>query len=167
MSAKPTILHLIERRALPPEACGYDYTTDLMRKLLEHAGLGLEAGQVVYWTTPEEVVAQVRAAQPNLVVLWEPKGGGAMLRALSGGAYRKVDELAGYVWRSELLGGTKCLVTYAPSRLKVEWGLTGVVRFHMQRAAREGRSGELVVPELRIYPLMPNAEYTKVLFELA
>lgn len=150
------LAHLIAHT--PPPPGHYDYTTDLMATLLAHAGLSLKDGLVVHWTTPEEVATILATYQPHLVLVWEQDG--RMLRALTG-AKRGVDDLAGYVWRATgVCPGVKCIATYAPARVRQEWGLTGVCKFIGQRVARELAVDEVVVPERFIRVLAPWHGFT-------
>lgn len=134
---------------------GFDYTLDLVDKLLAHAGLSRRDCFVGYLTEPD-LMTRLAAWQPHFLLLWEEHG--ALLRAFSApGGRRKVDDWAGYVWRTEAgVPGVKCLATYAPQRITKDWGLTGVVKFHLSKAGRELGTDELVVPRRDIFVCMPD-----------
>lgn len=147
------IAHLIAYNPPPPGK--YDYTLDLLRTLLDHAGLALDEMYLVRWTTPEEVAARLEEIKPNVVVVWEHYG--QIVKALAGGQKRNLDDWAGYVWLADAVcPGVKVIATYAPARVKVEWGLTGVIKFHLLKALKESRTRELVVPERRVEILWPQ-----------
>jgi hypothetical protein len=135
------------------ETGGYDYTLDLMRTLLGHAGVSLEECFVGYLGDAAQLATDLATYQPHLVVLWEQHG--ALLRAF-GTQRRSLDDWAGYVWRAEALApGVKCIATYAPARLRQEFGLTGTVKFHLARAVREAATDDLAVPTRGVRILTP------------
>jgi hypothetical protein len=126
----PRIAHLLPHAPAPWEL-------SLMSNLLGHAGLRLEDGLQVVWTTAEEVEAKLADYQPTLCLLWEQHG--HMLRAMRPGSKAGLDDLKGYVWQAtKVAPGTKCIATYHPARIRMEWGLTGVSRFVLAKVAREG-----------------------------
>lgn len=169
MSTKPNIFptrpatrriaHILEPRHAPvAETGGYDYTLDLMRTLLGHAGVSLEECFIGYLGDAQQLATDLATYQPHVVVLWEQHG--ALLRAF-GTQRRSLDDWAGYVWRAEALTpGVKCIATYAPARLRQEFGLTGTVKFHLQKAVREAATDELVVPERHIEIAAPWHGFT-------
>ena len=142
-----------------------DYTLPLLDKMLAQAGIRREECTLLtvlptYHPAPERVKwtevdvaplhAALTAATPTLILAFDRSG--LVLRALSG-EKRGIDDWRGFVWAGP--GGVPVLATYAPARVKVEWGLTGVVKFDLEKGLRVGREG-VNPPVRRIRVCMPD-----------
>lgn len=94
--------------------------------------------------------------KPHFVLILDRFG--LALRVFSG-EKKSVDNWRGSLFMSNFAGPVKCLCTYHPSRLQVEYGLTGVARFDFARAARECATDALDVPKdfigIEIYSIQP------------
>lgn len=86
-----------------------------------------------------ELKAALAAFQPHLCLLLDRSG--IVLRVFRG-EKSGIDNWRGSLFVSDFLGGEntrslKCLATYAPDRLRMDYGLTGVVRFDLRRCLEE------------------------------
>lgn len=127
----------------------------LIDSLLASAGIDREAcfigslspRQGLKFNSPEvqESARQLEAAlvkfEPHFILGLDRFG--TVLRWLSG-EKRSIDSWRGSLFMST--GSVKCLCTYHPQRLTMEYGLTGVVRFDVQKVAREMKTDGLTIP---------------------
>lgn len=127
-----------------PPGPGYDANRDLLVKLLAQVGL---VYQSCLHVGPDEL-AKLTEWQPHMILVldWQRDKKRSGLLALTG-EKKAIDDWRGSVLQAKLVvPGTKLMATYHPNRLKVEWGLTGVVRFDMKRLAEELQTDTLDVP---------------------
>jgi hypothetical protein len=142
--------------------------------LLDHAGIQSSSYERFYlvdrfadvtmlkWASDDvqagikRLADELRRYQPHFVLLLDRSG--YLLRAFHG-EKRSVDDFRGSVLlASEVLPGVKCMATYSPKRLMLDYGLTGVVRFDLRRCAEEARTDTLDVPEDRIETALSHAD---------
>jgi len=157
----------------PPAPHSYDLT--LLERLLAHAGISLSScllthllpaytahPERVKWTSDEMQAALTALTErlttyaPQFVILFDRSG--ILLRAFSG-EKRSVDDYRGSLFVANAIApGVKYLATYSMGRLRIDYGLTAVVKFDLARAAKEAQMDELVLPERRIRICMPDGK---------
>lgn len=158
---------LLESPAERPHDARYSPSWWAMGQLLAHAGIDERACHIDYlfphgefvfaglkqpkWGTPEmdaclqSLQERLSAYQPHFVLLLDRYGG--LLRAFHGDK-KSPDEWRGSVLlATHICPGIKVMATYAPSRLQVEMGLTGVLRFDLKRVVKELATDKLDVPQ--------------------
>lgn len=126
----------------------YDADRELLKQLLAHAGLDYDACFHGYVATGEALTADLARYQPHFILCLDrqldKKVNG--LRLLHGD-WRPIDSWRGSVLLATgLVPGVKCMGTYHPSRLRLEYTLTAHARFDMRRVAEELRTDTLDVP---------------------
>lgn len=123
----------------PPAA--YEY---LAAQLLASAGIDRDRALICNLGDPD-LVQKLSTYAPHFVLLFDRYGG--CLKAFTG-EKRGIDNWRGSLFMSTFTGTpVKCLATYHPQRIQLEYGLTGVVRFDCERAARELATDMLEVPQ--------------------
>lgn len=128
-----------------PPGPGYDANRDLLVKLLAQVGIAYQSCLHVGL----DELPKLAEWQPHMVLVldWQRDKKRSGLLALTG-EKKAVDDWRGSVLLAKLVvPGTKLMATYHPNRLKVEWGLTGIVRLDMARLAKELVTDGLDVPE--------------------
>lgn len=159
----------LERQPTPN---AYDPAWYSMAQLLAHAGLS-EADAHIDYLVPAKVEAckvkreemqvhvqalqeRLAAYQPHFVLLLDRWG--TLLRAFHG------EKMSPKFWRGSVLlakhitPGIKVMATHAPISLRMDYGLTGVVRFDLRRAAEELRTDGLEMPVDEIDVDLSHAE---------
>lgn len=134
----------------PPAA--YEY---LVAQLLASAGIDRDRALICNLGDPD-LKQKLTAYAPHFVLLFDRYGG--CLKAFTG-EKRAIDSWRGSLFMSSFTDvPIKCLATYHPQRIQLEYGLTGVVRFDIERAYKELQTDDLALPVRRITVLMPDGK---------
>jgi uracil-DNA glycosylase family 4 len=133
-------------------SAGIDRSTCFFGYVSPRPGLKFDSAEVQ--ASLVQLKADLLQFKPHFILILDRFG--FALRTLAG-EKRSVDNWRGSLFISNWIGEpVKCLCTYHPSRLQVEYGLTGVARFDYQKAARELKTDNLVLPVRNIRVLLPD-----------
>lgn len=172
MSQRRLAIILESHTERQPTPNAYDPAWYSMAQLLAHAGLSEADAHVDYlvpakmdvsrmkWADVQLHVASLQerlaAYQPHFVLLLDRWG--TLLRTFHGEKMSPDNWRGSVLLAKQILVGTKVMATYAPTRLRMDYGLTSVVRFDLKRAAEELRTDGLEVPVDTIHINCSHAE---------
>lgn len=106
---------------------------------------GIDRDTCFLGTLGPELATDLARFDPHFMLLLDRYG--AALKLFSG-EKRSVDNWRGSLLLTHYTGKpVKCMATYHPQRIQMEYGLSGVARFDFERVARELATDELVVPQ--------------------